>query len=166
MNISSRSLRNTRYDGLKLLTSSLSWIFIIKRNKKRKHSFAGASRTDESGCESKYGANCPSITRRGKQIRKQVADRAVCRPRSYHANPHIILPKRRNKMDKKKVLIWRLSSRSLSVGGRVNKMSSIIDSECSALSLTHTHQLRLIPILQTGLPTASLFAHAQIHCPD
>lgn len=56
MNISSRSLRNTRYDGLKLLTSSLSWIFIIKRNKKRKHSFAGASRTDKSGCESKCTA--------------------------------------------------------------------------------------------------------------
>lgn len=36
MNISSWSLRNRRYDGLKLLTSRLGWIFIIKRNKKRK----------------------------------------------------------------------------------------------------------------------------------
>lgn len=62
---------------------------------------------------------------------------------------------------KKNVLLWRLSSRSLSVGGRVNKMSSIIDSECSEQSCVcthtrtraHTHKL---PILQTGLPTARL----------
>lgn len=34
MNISNRSLRNRRNDGLELLTSRLGWIFIIKRNKK------------------------------------------------------------------------------------------------------------------------------------
>lgn len=41
--------------------------------------------------------------------------------------------------NKKNVLLWRLSSRSLSVGGRVNKMSSIIDSECSEQSCVRTH---------------------------
>lgn len=40
---------------------------------------------------------------------------------------------------KKKVLLLRLSSRSLTVGGRVNKMSSIIDSECSEQFSARTH---------------------------
>lgn len=37
MNISNWSLRNRRNDGLELLTSRLGWIFIIKRNKKKKN---------------------------------------------------------------------------------------------------------------------------------
>lgn len=53
MNISSWSLRNRRYDGLKLLTCRLGWIFIIKRDKKKEHVFAGASQIDNTKCESK-----------------------------------------------------------------------------------------------------------------
>lgn len=80
MNISSWSLRSRRDDGLKLLTSRLGWIFIIKRNKRNISLLVPLTQDDNTGWECERTLLLAIRPKRKTQMRKQLADKAMWRP--------------------------------------------------------------------------------------